>query len=92
MLTEGFPACLGDESRTGQVNLEHEFEIFGAHLGESLVTQNAGIVDQHMNAAPFLLGVSDHLFHLIVFGHRTAVGHGFAAHGFDFLNHFQRHI
>ena len=92
LLAHGFPSCLGDIGRTVEVNVNDEFEIVHRHFGEGLVAQNAGVVDDDMHAAPLLLRVGDHLFHLVEFGDRTAVRNRFAAGLFDFLDYLQSHI
>ena len=92
LFAHGFPHCLGDVRRTVEVHVDDEFEVVHRHLGEGLVTQHAGIVDDDMHAAPLLLGVGDHLFHLLVFSDRAAVRHRFAAGFLDFLDDLQRHV
>ena len=74
------------------MDLDHEVEIFGFHLGKALVPQDAGVVDRDVDAAPFFLRLGDHFDHLIIFGDRRAIGHRGAAGGFDFLDHFQGRI
>jgi len=74
------------------VNFDHEFKIGGLHLDEGLVAQHARIVDQHMHAAPLLLGVGNHLFHLFVFGDRPAIGDRLAAHRFDLGDDLRRGV
>jgi hypothetical protein len=57
-----------------------------------LLSQDAGVVDQDVDAAPLFLGACDHLGHLLVFGHRPAVGDGFAAAGKNFLDDLLRRV
>ncbi len=92
LLAEGFPAGLGGIGRTIEVNVDDEGEILCAHLGKGLVAQHTGIVDQHMDAAPLLLGVGNHLIHLLGIGDRGTIGHRGAAGLFDFLDDLRGHV
>ena len=65
-------------------------EIGHLHLGEAFIAQDAGIVDEDMNAAPGVLGLRDHFHHLVIFGDIAAVRHGGAARRLDFLDDFER--
>ena len=69
-----------------------QFEIGGVHFGEGLVAQDAGVVDQDMDAAPGFLRLGDHFFHLGIFGDIAAIRHGLAASRLDFLDHGERGI
>ncbi|MNP40095.1 hypothetical protein D3C76_1337050 [compost metagenome] len=60
------------------------------HLAEGLVTQDAGVVDQHVDAAEGLEGLLDQGLDLLVVGDVGAVGDGGAAGLADFLDHGQR--
>ena len=61
------------------MNLKHQIEIGHIHLGKALIAQNAGIVNQHMHAAPCFFRLGDHFDHLLIFSDAAAIGHGFAA-------------
>src|SRR3546814_13846939 len=72
--------------------LHHQVEILHRHLGKALVAQDAGVVDQDVDAAPFLLRLGDHLGHMLIFSDAAAVRHGGAARRADFLDDLQRRI
>ncbi len=60
-----------------QVHVQHQPEIFQGALGETLVTQDAGVVDQDIDPAPLVHGLLDHGLDLVV-GDIGAVGDGLA--------------
>ena len=72
--------------RTAQVDVDHEVDVSLSHLGEGLVTQDAGIGDQDVDAAEPGHRVVDHLFDASFIRDGRAVCHGFAAQGLDFLD------
>ena len=74
------------------MDADHEFEIGGLHLREGLVAQDAGVVDEDVDAAPSLFGAGNHLDHLIIFGDVAAVRHRLAASRADFLDHGERRV
>ena len=43
------------------MHAEHEFEIRHLHLGEGLVAQHAGVVDEDVDVAPQPFGACNHL-------------------------------
>ncbi|MCY1544696.1 hypothetical protein D9M68_805950 [compost metagenome] len=51
---------------------------------ESLITQDTGVVDQHIDAAEDVEGV---LNDFLAIGHRIMVGHSSTTGGADFLDH-----
>ena len=59
-------------------------EIGHVHLGEALVAQDAGIVDQDVDAAIFGFGFGDHGFDLIKIGDAGPVRQRGAARAADF--------
>ena len=61
-------------------------EVSDLHLGEALVAQDAGVGDQHVDAAPLGHGALDHGGDAGIVGDRGAVGDGFAA-GLGDLRH-----
>jgi hypothetical protein len=74
------------------MHLKHQIEVGHVHLGEALVAQDAGIVDQDMNAAPSFLCLGNHFDHLFKFGDAAAIGHGLAASSLDFFNNLRRRV
>ncbi len=42
------------------MNIQHQAEVREAHLGEGLVAQNAGVVDENVDAAPVRHHAADH--------------------------------
>ena len=69
------------------MNVDHRLKVLDRHLGEALVTQDAGIVDEDVDPSPCVHGVFDHAFCALTVRHRAAVGKGFTAGGFDLGNH-----
>ena len=86
LLAHQFPHSLRAVDTADQVNVHHGAEIVQRHLHECLVAQDAGIVDQDIDAAPTFLDVGDHLFHSRHVGDAGAIGHGFAAERGDFIH------
>ena len=74
------------------MNLNDEGEVGRIHLGERLVAKDTGIVDENVNAAPGFLGLRDHLYHLLIFGHAGAVRHRFPTGSLDFFDHLVRGV
>ena len=70
-----------------QVNLQHQFKVGQIHFGKSLVAQDAGIVDQNINAAPGRHGLLHHGLHRSKIGHRRAVRKRFTASGANLRSH-----
>src|SRR6185312_4586344 len=60
-------------------NLHDGVEILDLHFGETLVAQDAGIGDDHVDAAPCVHGLLDEMRHARVIGHGCAIGHRRAA-------------
>ena len=54
------PHRLGADRRAHQMDVDHQPEIVEAHLGEALVAQDAGIVDEDVDAAPVVQRAADH--------------------------------
>jgi hypothetical protein len=74
------------------VDVDHEPEVIHIHLCESLVAQNAGIVHQHVHAAPSVHGRCHHapdFLHVCDIG---AVGERLTAASMDFLDHLSRGV
>jgi hypothetical protein len=69
--------------RTHQVHVHHQPEILQRHLGEALVAQDAGVVDQDVDPAPGVHGLLHHGLHGRKVGDRRAVGQRLAtgSHG-----------
>ncbi len=55
------------------MNFDDEVKIIERHLGEGLVAQDAGVVDQNVNAALFVHRLPDQVFYLRVVGNVGAV-------------------
>ena len=73
--------------RTHQVHIDHQFEIGNLHLGEALVTQDAGVVHQDIDAAPGVHGLLHHGLHRHEVGHGRAVGNRLAARCSDLVDY-----
>ena len=84
------PHRLAAVRRAHQVHIHHQAEVVHAHLGKALVTQNAGIVDQHIHAAPGVDGLLHHGLHRCKVGHRGCVGQGLAARSTNLVHHLLR--
>ena len=54
--------------RADQVHVEDELEIRHLHLGEGLVAQHAGVVDEDVDAPPHLFGARNHRGDLLEIG------------------------
>jgi hypothetical protein len=54
------PHRLGADRRAHQVDVDHQPEVVEAHLGEALVAQDAGVVDQDVDPAPARHDLIDH--------------------------------
>ena len=61
--------------RADQVHAEDEFEIRHLHLGEGLVAQHAGVVDEDVDVAPVLFGACHHRGDLLEIGDVGRVRH-----------------
>ena len=72
------------------MHIHHEAEVVHAHLGKALVAQNAGVVDQHIHAAPGVDGLLHHGFHRGKVGHRGRIGQGLAARSTNLIHHLLR--
>src|SRR3546814_17279278 len=72
--------------------LHHQVEILHRHLGKALVAQDPGVVEQDVDAAPFLLRLGDHLGHMLLFSEAAAVRHGGAALRADCLAALPRRL
>ena len=67
-----------------------ELEIRHLHFGEGLVAQHARVVDQDVDAAPFLFRPRRHRGDLLEIGDVGGIGDRSAARGADFLHDLQR--
>ena len=76
--------------RANQVHADDELEIRHLHLGEGLVTQHAGVVDEDVDAAPLLFRARRHRGHLLEIGDVSGVGHRDPAAGANLLHDPQR--
>jgi hypothetical protein len=65
------------------VVVEHEAEIVELHLREALVAQHAGVVDEDVDAAPFVDRLFDHRLDRGEIGDRRAIGDRLAASRLD---------
>ena len=68
------------------MHVEHRLEVVQLHLGEGLVAQNAGVVDQDVHPAPSRHGIVHHALGAGPIAHRPAVGDGLPAGRLDFPN------
>ncbi len=73
------------------MHLDHPVPIRFARLGEGLVTQDAGIVDEDIGAAEMLDGVVEHRLPALKRRDVGAVGDRAAAVGLDRVHHLLRH-
>ena len=61
------------------VHLDHRVEVFGGHREHHLVAQDAGVVDQHVEAAERIERGADDVLGSLEVGHAVVVGNGLAA-------------
>src|SRR6185369_6375305 len=85
LLAHDGPYGLGAIDRAHHVHIHHQPEIVQAHLGEALVAQDAGVVDEDVDAPPLVHGLPDHGFHRAEVRHAAAVDDRLAAGPPDFL-------
>jgi hypothetical protein len=81
------PYGLAADRRTQQVHVEHRAEIGQRRLGETGVAQDAGIVDEDVDAAPALDHGCDHVRNLLGIGDACAMRHRLATRLPDFCGH-----
>ena len=65
---------------------QDEFEIRHVHLGEGLVAQDPGVVDENVDPAPVPLRALRHFGDLREVGDVRRIGDRFAAQGADLVN------
>ena len=83
---------LGAIGGSVEVHVDDEAEILRLHLGEAPVAEDAGIVDEDVDAAPARLGGLDHRDHLVIVGDAAAVRYRLAARGLDLRDHRERGV
>ncbi len=66
-----------------QVDLQHCVEVLDAHVEDRVVTDDARVVDEDVEAAELIDGLRDHLACLVIVGHVRVVGCRLAAAGLD---------
>src|SRR5271168_3835707 len=86
------PDRLRADRRTHQMHANDLFEIGDLHLREGLVAQDAGVVDENVDAAPLGLSPRNHCRDLVGVGDVGAVGHGGSAGPFDLLDDSSRGV
>ncbi|MNL19050.1 hypothetical protein D3C87_1402300 [compost metagenome] len=69
------------------MHVDDGVEVVGAHLGERLVAQDAGIVDQDVHAPPGVHGARHHGVHGRGIANVAAVGNGLPARRADLVDH-----
>jgi hypothetical protein len=84
------PHRLGTDGGAHQVHVHHQSEIVHRHLGEALVAQDAGVVDQDVDPAPGLHRRIDHRLDRVHIGHRPGRRHRLTARRDDLVNHALR--
>ena len=72
------------------MNAQDQLELVELHFGESLVTQDAGVVDENVDASPARLRGLDHRGDLRDIGDIGAIGDGDASRRLDFARHLER--
>ena len=78
-LAHDLPHRLGTGRRAHQMHVHDRLEILERHLGEALVAQDSGIVDEDIDPAPRLHGAVHHVGDFIGPGHVGAMGDRLAA-------------
>ncbi|MOA07808.1 hypothetical protein D3C78_1275310 [compost metagenome] len=71
------------------MDIDHRLNVGHLHLGERLVAQDAGVVDQDVDATEGFYRLFDHGLDLLVVGHVGTVGDGRATGLADFFDHSQ---
>ena len=74
------------------MHADDALKIAHLHFGERLVAEDAGIVDENVDPAPFFFGARDHCRDLFEIGNIGAVGHRDAAGGSDLFDDLQRAV
>ncbi len=74
------------------MDVHQQAEIVQRHVREALVAQDAGIVDEDMDAAIFGLRAGDHRLHVRGVGDVAAIGHRHAPRRHDLGHHGTRGI
>ena len=72
------------------MHAEDELEIRHVHLGEGLVAQHAGVVDEDVDAAPVFFGARRHRGDLLEIGDVGGIGHRGPAAGANLFHDAQR--
>ena len=70
-----------------QVHVHHQLEVGNLHLGKAFVTQDAGVVDQNVHAAPSVNRLLNHGLHGGVVSDGSTIGNSFTTCGVDFVHH-----
>ena len=68
------------------MNFDDEAKVVERHLHKAFVAQDTGVVDQNIDAAPFVHGLLDHVFNLSVVSNVGAMANCLTTCGFDFRN------
>ena len=90
LLSHDVPDGLGAVNAAHQVDIEYQFEIFETTFPKTLVSQDTGVVDEDINAAPTLRSRSDHVLHLLDVSDVRTMGHCLATSRLDFSHHSLR--
>jgi hypothetical protein len=69
------------------VDLDDEAKIIEWHLHKAFVAQDPGVVNQNVDAAPFLHGLLDHVFNLGIVSNVSAMANRLTTSGFNFRDY-----
>ena len=72
------------------MNIEHQLEIVETALAETFISQDTGVVNEDINAAPTLHGFSHHVLHLLEVSNVRTMRHCLSTSRLDFSHHSLR--
>src|SRR5690606_5456503 len=87
LFPHGVPDCLGPVHTAHQVHVQHGAEVVQCHSGKALVAQDAGVIDQDVDALPLLERTCGQCLHGGVVGDVAAHGNGLPAVADDLVGH-----
>ena len=74
------------------MDFQDQVKVGRLHLCKAFIAQDAGVVNQDMDAAPSFLRLCNHFHHLVIFGDAATVCHCFAASSLDLFDDLRRRV